>query len=115
MVVKNLKGATLIESLTALAIVTTVMGAAFTLYEKTMSNQQQVMKTKAKLLQVNAENQLYQGSTFTDLSDDAVKVEIEEENYKQQPDVKWIKINFSTKNGKKIMQKNYLEYIPAKQ
>jgi Tfp pilus assembly protein PilE len=111
---KRVKGATLIESLTALAIVTTVMGAAFTLYEKTVSTQQQVMKTKAKLLQVNAEHQLYQTGRITDLSDEAIKVDITEEPYQQQTDMKQVNITFSTRNGKLIMQKNYLRYIPAK-
>jgi len=110
----KIRGATLIESLTALAIVCTVMGAAFTLYEKTASKQQQLMKTRARLVQAEIEQYLKNGQVIPDLSNDFITVNVETENYRQQSDVQHYTVTFSTKQGKMIMEKNYLKYNLSK-
>lgn len=114
MAVKYIKGATLIESLTALAIVTTVMGAAFTLYDKTVSRQQMVMKTRAKCIQTEFESVLFSGNTPADMSNDMVNVEVTTGPYQNDPETIHYNLLIQDKQGKIIMEKNYLVNLPSK-
>lgn len=107
---KKVRGATLIESLTALTLVSVVMGSAFTLYEKTVSSEKQLLRTRAKCLQMAAENMLTHAETIGELSNDLITVNVEEENYSAH--VKRITCTYATKQGKIIMKKNYLRYQP---
>jgi hypothetical protein len=104
----QLRGSTLIESLTALAIVTTVMGAAFTLYNQTIANQAQVLKTRAAYIQNQFEQNPF---SEEDLSNDFLTVTTQIENYQNIPDVKHITLTIANKQGKKIFEKQYLKYV----
>jgi len=105
---KTMRGATLIESLTALAIVTAVMGAAFTLYNQTIARQAQVLKTRAVFIQNQFEqNQLNE----EDLSNEFLTITTEATNYNNMDDIKHITLTISNKQGKKITERHYLKCI----
>lgn len=110
--IKKLNGSTLIESLTALAIVTAVMGSAFTIYNQTVSKQSNVMKLRAKFVQSSFEQQLLNGKISEDLSDEYTTVETEETNYKNLSDIKQYTLTIKNKQGKIMIKKNYLKHSP---
>lgn len=107
----RLKGATLIESLTALAIITAVMGAVFSLYTKTIGNQKQTLKTRAKLIQNEFEQNLL---SETDLPNEFLTVNTEIENYNNLNEIKLITLIINDKSGKPVLEKKYLKYVPNK-
>ena len=54
---KKINAATLLESLAALAIISTVFGCAFTLYNQTISNSNQIIQTQIYLLENDNNNE----------------------------------------------------------
>ncbi len=109
---EKIKGSTLIESLTALAIVTAVMGSAFTVYNQTVSKQSHVMKVRAKFIQTAFEQNVLTEKISEDLSDEFTTVETEEIDYKNLSDVKQYTLIIKNKAGKQLLKKNYLKYTP---
>lgn len=107
------KGSTLIESLTALAIITAVMGSAFTVYNQTVSKQSNVMKVRAKFEQLVFEQNMLTGKNSNDLSNEFMNIETEELNYKNMSDVKQFVLTIKNKQGKLLLRKNYLKYKPS--
>ena len=109
---KRLCGATLVEALTALTIITTVMGAAFTVYTQTVSNQRPVLKARARLMQNAFEQQILQNSMGDDLSDEYITAEVQTSAYKGMAGIKHIVLRLTDKTGKLLSEKNYLRYKP---
>jgi hypothetical protein len=104
----KIKGATLIESITALLIITSVMGAAFTLYTKTSGSQKQVLKTRAKMIQHAFENNILTNDDFTN---EFLNVITARENYKGLNEIKQVTLTMNDRSGKKILEKKYLKYV----
>lgn len=107
------KGATLLESLTALAIVTSVMGAAFTLYTQTISSQPHALRTKAMLIQNQFEQSLKNPAVEVEQNDPGLLIETTHEPVRHSTQLYEHHLVIKTKKGKIILQKKYFTYQPA--
>lgn len=111
---QKIKGATLLESLTALAIVTSVFIAAFTVYNQTVIHQSMVAKTRALVKQTEVERLFPLQNDNLDLTSDFFHIDVQHEPYKQSNDLKHYTLTISSKDGKIVKEKHYIRYCPKK-
>jgi len=102
----KLKGSTLLEALTALAIISTLVGASFSIYNQTISSHHSALSTKALLMKNTIE--------FETLNKDFISKEINVvvEPYGHSNELLLKRVEFLHQNGKVLYHYNYL--IPNK-
>lgn len=110
----TIKGATLIESLTAMTIIIAVFTIAFSLFNQTITHQNLTNKTKALLKQFEFEQTINKTDEISTIDDPTLQITIDELPYKQNKDIKHYTLHITDKVGKRIREIDYLLYMPEK-